>query len=61
MKISITAVLSGSLGQNLITYPGKCPDIPNQPDFDVARYTGVWYTYTANDQRQSYNFFFVKL
>merc|ERR1719516_699941 len=33
------------------TYPGACPDVPNQPDFDVTKYTGVWYTYIANDKR----------
>jgi len=52
MKVSVAlSVISVSLGQNLITYPGKCPDIPNQPDFDVTRYTGVWYDYTSNDER----------
>jgi len=33
------------------TYPGACPEVPNQPDFDVTKYTGVWYTYIANDKR----------
>ena len=53
MKTITTALacISGSFAQNLITYPGKCPDIPNQPDFDVTRYTGVWYDYTSNDER----------
>ena len=32
-------------------FPGECPEIPNQPDFDVTKYTGVWYTYIANDKR----------
>ena len=53
MKTITTALacISGSFAQNLITYPGKCPDIPNQPDFDVTRYIGVWYDYTSNDER----------
>ena len=52
MKVSVAlSVISVSFGQNLITYPGKCPDIPNQPDFDVTRYIGVWYDYTSNDER----------
>ena len=52
MKVSVAlSVISVSFGQNLITYPGKCPDIPNQSDFDVTRYTGIWYDYTSNDER----------
>ena len=53
MKTITTALtcISGTFAQNLITYPGKCPDIPNQPDFDVTRYIGVWYDYTSNDER----------
>ena len=52
MKFPVAlSIISGSIGQNLITYPGKCPDIPNQPDFDVTRYTGIWYDYTSNDER----------
>ena len=31
--------------------PGNCPDIPNQPDFDVTRYIGQWHNYLANDKK----------
>ena len=30
-------------------FPGECPEIPNQPDFDAEAYMGVWFTYLAND------------
>ena len=31
--------------------PGKCPEIPNQPNFDVERYMGQWHNYLANDAK----------
>ena len=30
--------------------PGQCPELPNQPNFQVDRYTGVWETVTTDDE-----------
>ena len=30
--------------------PGQCPELPNQSDFQVDRYTGVWETVTTDDE-----------
>ena len=30
-------------------FPGECPTAPDQPNFDVDRYTGIWHTHLAND------------
>ena len=35
-------------GQTL--QPGPCPShIPDQPNFNVEKYLGLWFTYMAND------------
>ena len=31
--------------------PGPCPDsIPDQDDFNVEKYLGLWFTFMANDK-----------
>ena len=30
-------------------YPGACPELPNQPDFDNTKFIGQWYNYLDND------------
>ena len=35
-----------------IALPGKCPDhIPDQANFDVKNYLGVWFTFMHNDHK----------
>ena len=43
MKI-LSIILGSALGFGNF-FPGKCPDLPNQPDFDTERYLGIWHTY----------------
>ena len=43
MKLSWGLLASSAFGFN--ERPGQCPEeLPNQPDFDVERYLGVWQT-----------------
>ena len=48
MKITLL-LLQTALAGNV--RPGKCPEIPNQPDFDLGRYMGQWHNYLANDKK----------
>ena len=48
MKITLL-LLQTALAGNI--RPGKCPEIPNQADFDVERYMGQWHNYLANDKK----------
>ena len=41
MKL-LFGILSNSVLAN--ERPGSCPEIPNQPNFDAARYLGQWET-----------------
>jgi len=31
--------------------PGQCPELPNQENFDTARYLGLWQTHYTNDDQ----------
>ena len=42
-----TALLSIVAAQ--VQRPGPCPKVPDQPDFDVEKYLGVWFTFMTND------------
>jgi len=49
MKYSILlSALPSAFGVGNI-YPGACPELPNQPDFDNTRFIGQWYNYLDND------------
>ena len=41
MKLTLS-IFSSSILANEIS--GPCPEIPNQPNFDAARYLGQWET-----------------
>ena len=32
-------------------FPGECPQAPDQVDFDIEKYAGVWYNHLANDYK----------
>merc|ERR1712227_1168490 len=46
-KMKYTALLSLVAAQ--VQRPGPCPKVPDQPDFDVEKYLGVWFTFMTND------------
>ena len=46
-KMKYTTLLSLVAAQ--VQRPGPCPKVPDQPDFDVEKYLGVWFTFMTND------------
>jgi len=49
MKL-FAGLVSAALSAETIL-PGKCPELPNQENFETTRYLGFWQTHVTNDDQ----------